>query len=61
LAFNATEFSTETLSLGENNFSSQELGTADYYVDEQAENLIATTENPTEANFDLIAADYSQA
>jgi hypothetical protein len=58
LAFNATDFSTKTLSLGDNNFSSQELGTTDYYVNEQAENLIATTENPTEANFDLIAADY---
>mgnify|MGYP003487384904 FL=1 len=59
LAFNATKFTTETLSLGENNFSSQELGTTDYYVNEQAEKLVATTENPTEANFDLFAADYN--
>lgn len=58
-AFNATEFTTETLTLGENNFSNQELGTTDYYVNEQAEKLVATTENPIEANFDLYAADYN--
>lgn len=58
-AFNATEFTTETLSLGNNNFSSQELGTTDYYVNEEAEKLVATTEDPTAANFDLFAADYN--
>ncbi len=58
-AFNATEFTTQTQSLGDNNFSSQELGTTDYYVNEQAEKLVAITENPTEANFDLFAADYN--
>jgi hypothetical protein len=59
LAFNATEFTTETLSLGENNFSSQELATTDYYVNEPMEKLVATTENPSEANFDLYEADYN--
>lgn len=58
-AFNATEFTTQTQSLGDNNFSSQELNTTDYYVNEEAEKLVATTENPAEANFDLFAADYN--
>jgi hypothetical protein len=59
LAFNATSFTIETLSLGENNFPSQELGTTDYFVNEQAEKLVAMTENPMEANFDLYAAEYN--
>ncbi|WP_019505343.1 right-handed parallel beta-helix repeat-containing protein [Pleurocapsa sp. PCC 7319] len=58
VAFRSTEFSTETLTLGENDFSSIELGTTDYWVDESAEKLIALTEDPDEANFDLIADAY---
>ena len=58
IAFRSTEFSTETLTLGENDFSSIELGTTDYWVDESAEKLIALTEDPDEANFDLIADAY---
>lgn len=58
VAFRSTEFSTETLTLGENDFSSIELGTRDYWVDESAEKLIALTEDPDEANFDLIADAY---
>jgi hypothetical protein len=57
-AYNATEFTTQTQDLGTNNFSSQELGTTDFYANEQAETLVATTENPTEANFALFSADY---
>lgn len=59
LAFNATEFSTETLDLGENNdFTNQELNTIDYWANERAEKLIATTEDPAAANFSLVADDF---
>ena len=58
-AFNATEFTTETMTLeNNNNFSSSEIGTQDYWVNEEAEKLIALTENPDEANFDLFADEY---
>ena len=58
LAFNATAFSTETMTLGNNNFSSSEINTTDFWVNEEAEKLIATTEDPNAANFDLIAEDF---
>lgn len=61
LAFNATEFSSESLVLGENNdFSSQKLDTTDYWTpgSEKAEKRIATTEDPAAANFSLIAEEY---
>jgi RTX calcium-binding nonapeptide repeat (4 copies) len=62
LAFNATAFTTETLTLANNDFSSFELNTTDFWVNEELEKLIATTENPDEANFDLIAdAFFAQA
>jgi Right handed beta helix region len=59
LAFDATEFSTETLDLGENNdFSNQKLNTTDYWASERAERRIATTEDPLAANFDLFADEF---
>jgi hypothetical protein len=58
-AFNSTEFTTQTQDLGTNNFSSQELGTEDYYANEQAEILVATTEDPSQAGFELFAAEYN--
>lgn len=58
LGFNATAFTTETLVLENNNFSSFELNTPDFWVNEELEKLIATTENPDEANFSLIADEY---
>ncbi|MGL5832414.1 MAG: right-handed parallel beta-helix repeat-containing protein [Waterburya sp.] len=59
LAFDSTEFSSESLVLGENNdFSSQKLDTTDYWANESAEKRIATTEDPLEANFSLVADDY---
>lgn len=58
LAFNATSFTNESLSLGDNDFSSIELGTADYWTNEEAEKLIAVTENPDEANFGLFSDQY---
>lgn len=58
-AFNATEFTSESLSLADDNsLSSVSLGTTDYWANEQAEKLIATTTNPDEANFDIFAEDY---
>ena len=58
IAFKATEFTTETMTLENNNFSSSEINTRDYWVNEEAEKLIALTENPDEANFGLFADEY---
>ncbi|MEM6613168.1 MAG: right-handed parallel beta-helix repeat-containing protein [Cyanobacteria bacterium P01_C01_bin.72] len=62
VGLNATEFSTETMILENNNFSSIEFNTQDYWVNESAETLIAITENPLEADFSLINdAFFAQA
>lgn len=58
LAFNATEFSTETMTLIDNNFSSFAVNTQDYWVNEEVEKLIATTEDPDAADFSLFADEY---
>lgn len=59
-AFRATEFTTETMILEDNNsFSSVQLGTTDYWVNEEIEKRIAITENPDEANFSLFANEYN--
>ena len=58
LVLDATEFSTETMTFSDNDFSAYELGTQDYWVNEEAEKLIATTENPSEANFSLLSSQY---
>ena len=57
-AFRVTEFSSETLTLEDNDFSSQQLGTTDYWVNEAAEKLIALTVDPDKADFSLIAEEY---
>lgn len=57
-AFRATEFSTETMNLGSNNFSSSEIGTTDYWVNEEVEKLIATTPDPSAANFSMFSSEY---
>jgi hypothetical protein len=57
-AFNATEFSTQTMTLEDNNFSKMELGTTDYWVNQAAEIAIATTEDPAAADFSLFAQEY---
>ena len=57
-AFNATEFSTESMTLEGNNFSSMAVNTTDYWVNESVEKLIATTEDPDAANFNLFANEY---
>ena len=62
VGFRATEFSTETMSLGSNNFSSSEINTTDHWVNESVEKLIATTPDPDAAGFSLMAdAYYAQA
>ena len=58
VAFDATEFTTETLELGENDFSRVELNTTDYWSNEKAEKLVAITEDPAEANFSLFEEDF---
>lgn len=57
-AFTATKFTTETQTMYNNDFSSMTLGSTDYWVNESAEKLIAITENPDEANFNLFAEEY---
>lgn len=58
LAFNATEFTTETLVLENNDFSTVALNTQDFWVNEGVERLIATTEDPDAANFELFADEF---
>lgn len=57
-AYNATEFTTETMTLENNNFSSMATNTQDYWVNESAETLIAVTEDPYAADFSLFADEY---
>jgi len=57
-AFKATEFSTQTMTLEDNDFSKIELGTTDYWVNQAAEIAIATTEDPATADFSLFAQEY---
>lgn len=58
LVFDATEFSSQSIDFGDNDFSAYELGSQDYWVDEAAEKLIATTENPSDANFSSVSDAY---
>ena len=59
LAFKATEFSTETMSVLNNRFSSFELNTTDYWVNEAAEKEVALTPDPDLANFELFSEEYA--
>ena len=58
LGLKATEFSTETMTLIGNEFDSYELGTTDYWVNEEAEKLVALTEDPDSANYSLFSSEY---
>lgn len=58
VAFNATAFTTESMTLENNDFSNIELNTPDFWVNEEIEKLIATTEDPDAANFDLFAEEF---
>jgi nitrous oxidase accessory protein NosD len=58
VGYDATALTTETMELGENDFSNQLLNSEDFFVNPGAETLIATTEDPLEANFELIREDY---
>jgi nitrous oxidase accessory protein NosD len=60
-AFDATEFSTETMVLGENNeFPSTDIGSTDFWADGigDLEKKVAMTEDPDAANFSLFADDF---
>ncbi|MEL6495784.1 MAG: right-handed parallel beta-helix repeat-containing protein [Cyanobacteria bacterium J06623_7] len=57
-AFRATEFTTESMLLGRNNFSSVQLNTEDFWANEEAERLVAVTEDPDAADFELFADDF---
>jgi hypothetical protein len=58
-AFDATEFSTETMVLGDNNeFASTDIGSTDFWANEEIEKRVAITEDPDAANFSLFADDY---
>ena len=57
-SFRATEFSTETMILQDNNFDTFEINTQDFWANERAERLIAITEDPDAANFELYADDF---
>jgi hypothetical protein len=59
LAFDATEFTTKTMKLGDNNdFSSMELNSTDYWANEKLETRVAMTEDPDAANFSLFEDDF---
>lgn len=58
LAFDATEFSTETMVLEDNYFSSIALDTTDYWANEELEKEVAINPDPKAANFDLFADDF---
>ena len=59
-AFRATEYTIETMVMFGNDFSSVELGSTDYWVNETVEILIAETENPSQADFSLFSNEYYQ-
>ncbi|MGL5834494.1 MAG: right-handed parallel beta-helix repeat-containing protein [Waterburya sp.] len=58
VGYDATALTTESMELGENDFSNQLLNSEDYFVNASAETLIATTEDPLQANFEIIREDY---
>ncbi|PSB12803.1 hypothetical protein C7B62_00120 [Pleurocapsa sp. CCALA 161] len=59
LAFDATEFTTRTMELGDNNdFSSMEINSTDYWANEKLETLVAITEDPAAADFSLFEDDF---
>jgi nitrous oxidase accessory protein NosD len=58
-AFDATEFSTETLVLGDNNeFPSTDIGSTDFWANEAIERRVAITEDPDAADFSLFEDDF---
>ena len=58
IGFRSTEFSTETMVIQDNDFDTLEINTEDFWANERAERLIAITEDPDAANFDLYADDF---
>jgi Right handed beta helix region len=58
-AFDATEFTTKTMKLGDNNdFSSMQINTKDYWANEKQETRVAITEDPDVADFSLFKDDF---
>lgn len=57
-AFNATVFTTESMLYEGNNFSTFELNTEDFWANAELEKLVAITEDPQEANFDLFSTEF---
>lgn len=59
-AFSATAYTTETMTEYENDFSTFELGSTDYWSNEAAERLVAETVDPSAADFSLFSEQYYQ-
>ena len=57
-AFNATAYSEQSMTISDNNFSSFELGSTDYWTNEAAEKLVAETIEANQADFSLFSQDY---
>lgn len=57
LAFDATEFTTETMVLENNSFSNMELNSTDHWANEAAEKRVAITEDPAQAGLELFVDD----
>ena len=57
-AFNATAYTTESMTFSDNDFSSFELGSTDYWSNEAAEKLVAETIEANQADFSLFSQDY---
>ena len=57
LAFDATEFTTETMTLEDNYFSSMELNSTDYWANQEAEKQVAMIEDPAQAGLELFVDD----
>ena len=58
LAFKSTEFSTRTMVLEDNNFSSQEINTTDFWTNEKAEIYVAVTPDPRAGGFELFEESF---
>ena len=58
LAFKSTEFSTQTMVFENNDFSSQELNTTDFWTNEKAEIYVAVTPDPRAGGFELFEESF---
>lgn len=58
IAFQATEFSTETMVIENNDFSTQLLDTTDFWANQAGEIAVAVIADPREADFELFGAEF---